>query len=119
MNLNIYGEEALDLFADLLEPATAIIGDKEVAEAARAKNLPRAVKLAIKGHKQEVIEILAALNGEAPEEYAKGMTVLTLPVELLKLLNDPMVQNLFQSQGQRTEEGSSGSATVNTEESGN
>ena len=119
MNLDVHGEEALDLFADLLEPATAIIGDKEVAEAARAKNLPRAVKLAIKGHKREVIEILAALNGEDPEEYAGKMTIFTLPVEVMRLLNDPMIQSLFTSQGQRTEEGSSGSATVNTEESGN
>ena len=73
MKLSEYkGEKALDLLADLFEPATAIMADKEIMNAVRA-NLPKIkiVKTVIKNHKREVIEILAILDGEDPKEYAE------------------------------------------------
>lgn len=119
MKIDVHGEEALDLFAELIEPAAEIMADKDVVEAARGSNKARAVKVAIKAHKPAVIAILAALNGQTPEEYADKMTIFTLPVEAMRLLNDPMVQSLFTSQGQKTEDESSGSVTEGTKASEN
>lgn len=100
-------EENLDLFADLLEPTAAILGDKEIAAVAR-KGEPKVklVKLAIKRHHKEVIELLAGLEGQDPESYVVPGP-LALTAKLLKLVNNPDVQELF-TLGPLTGGGSSG-----------
>jgi hypothetical protein len=118
MKLSEYkGEKALDMLADLIEPATAIMADKEISNAVKA-NLPKIkiVKTAIKNHKPEVIEIMAILDGADPKDYAEKVTLFTLPAKLLEILNDPDLTSLFTSQGQKIET-LSGSATESTEES--
>lgn len=115
MKLSEYeGEQALDILADLIEPATAIMGDKRLAEILQDEKAPksRALAVAIKNHKKEVIEILAVLDGVPVSEYK--VNVFTLPKKLLEILNDPMLTELFRSQGLKTE-ASSGSATENIE----
>lgn len=119
MKLSEYkGEQALDMLADLIEPAAAIMADKEIARIGKSGQ-PRSklIKPAIKNHKQEVIEILAILDGEDPEDYAEKVNLFTLPAKLLEILNDPDLMSLFTLQGQNKEETNSGSATENTEES--
>lgn len=109
---DIKGEAALDVFVNIIDPATEIISDGEIKKLVEA-NAKQAeiVKMAIKNHKKAVIEILAALDGKTPDEYE--VSVLTLPAKLIEILNDPELVNLFQSQGQT--ETSSGSATENIE----
>lgn len=108
-------DEALDLFADLLEPAAEIIGDKEVADILKSGDKPiKAIKVAIKKHKSAVVEVLARIDGVEPSKYE--VNVLTLPVKLIELLNRPEVQELFTSQGQENAAGSFGSVTENTED---
>lgn len=116
MKLSDYkGEQAIDVLVELMEPATAIMADKEVARLAQSKvPVIKIAKAALKNHKKEVIEILAVLDGEDPKEYAEKITVFTLPAKLLEVLNDPMMQSLFSLQGQ-TKEASSTSALENTE----
>ena len=118
MKLSDYkGEQAIDVLVELMEPATAIMADKEIARLVQSKvPVIKIVKAAIKNHKKEVIEILAVLDGEDPEKYAEKVTLFTLPVKLLEVLNDPMMQSLFTSQGQMTEVLST-SAMENTEAS--
>jgi hypothetical protein len=124
MKLSDYkGEEALDVLADIIEPLTMIIADGEIQELAKQKKVPpiKYVKPAIKNHKREVIEILARLNKQSPEDYEKTMTLFTLPLQVLEFINDPEVQNLFTSQIQnlKTPFADSGSVTENTEAKGN
>lgn len=90
----IKGEAAIDVLVDILDPASEIIGDKEIELAVR-NNATRMqiVKIALKNHKKAVIAILAALDGKKPEDYE--VSVLTLPVKLLEVLNDPELVNLF------------------------
>ena len=107
------GEEALDLLADLIEPAAEIMTDKQLVALFRERNMAKAASVAIKGHKRAVLQILALLNGEDPEAYAPS--VFALPKMLLEVLNDPELVDLFSSQGQTEEQTNSGSATVNTE----
>lgn len=113
----IKGEAAIDVLADLIDPMSEIISDKEI-ETLFKMNAPKLklVKTALKKHKKEVIEILAVLDGESPETY--DVNIVTLPLKVLELLNDPMVANLFQSQGQKNQEEHSGSAMGNTEGKG-
>lgn len=116
MKLSEYkGEQALDMLADLIEPAAAIMADPEIARIGKSGQ-PRIkiIKPAIKNHKPEVIEILAILDGADPKDYAEKVNLFTLPAKLLEILNDPDLMSLFTLQGQKTET-SSGSATESTE----
>lgn len=111
------GEEALDVLAELIEPAAAIMSDKDIAEFARKKNRVMLIKTLIKNHKAEVIEVMAVLDREDPRQYAEKVNLFTLPKKLLEVFNDPDVMSLFTSQGQSVEETSSTSAMESTEES--
>lgn len=108
-------EEALDLFADLLEPVAVMLGDKELRDIINRKEpMIRAAAAAIRNHKSEVIQILARLEEVPVEEYR--VNLLALPVKVVRLLNKPEVAELFIGAGQMNVAASSGSATENTED---
>jgi hypothetical protein len=117
MKLSDYrGEKALDILADLIEPASKIFGDKEVAQSYQSGNKLKCVKVAIKNHKKEVIELLAVLDGEDAKTYEEKVTIFTVPIKLLQILNDPELMQAFSSQGQMGDATSSGSVSENIEE---
>lgn len=116
MKLSDYkGEEALEVLADIIEPAAEIFSDKEVVDGFKnpAKRL-KAVSVALRKHKKPVIALLAALERKDPEEYEVG--VLTLPAKLLEILNDKELLELFTSQAQTGDATSSASASESIEE---
>ena len=102
MKLSDYkGEAALDVLADIIEPLTLVMADDEIQKLAKAKApVLKFVKPALKNHKKEIIEILARIENEPIDEYKEKVSVFTLPVQILDLLNEPEVQKLFQSQAQ-------------------
>ena len=111
MKLSEYqGEAALDLLADLIEPAGEIMSDKQIGDIFK-ENRFKAIGLAIKNHKRAVMKILATMDGVPAEEYK--CNVFSLPVKILELLNDPEMIQLFQYQGQTGDANSSGSASEN------
>lgn len=120
---DIKGEEALDVLADIIEPMALILADEDVQKLSKQKNVNALayVKPMIKNHKKEVIEILARLENEEPEEYAKKVTLLTLPMKIVDFINDPEVQSLFhsQEQSQVTSLASSSPAMESIEAEGN
>lgn len=114
MKLSEYQDEAaLDLLADLIEPAGEIMSDKEIGDVFK-ENRFKAIRLAIKNHKNAVMQILATMDGVPVDEYK--CSVFSLPVKILELLNDPALIQLFTYQGQTGDANSSGSASENTEE---
>lgn len=116
------GEEALDVLADIIEPLTYILGDNEMQELAN-KQAPAVayIKPILKNHKKELIEVLARLENESVDEYVKNLSLISLPKQILELINDPEVQSLFhsQEQSQVTPLASSSPATEITEAEGN
>ena len=115
------GEEALDVLADIIEPLTMMLTDEEIQKLA-AKRAPtlKYVSPMIKNHKPELIQILARLECKTVDEYMANLNLITLPKQVLELINDPEVQNLFHSQDQSqvTPLASSGLAMENTEPKG-
>ncbi len=107
------GEQALDVLADLIEPAAEIMADEKIKEAYENKNIASAAKVAIKGHKKAVISIMATLDCVPIEDY--HVNLLTLPMKFLELLNDPELEQLFTLQGQMGDAKSSGSASASAE----
>lgn len=112
--MNRNNEIALDTFADILLPLSNIMSDVRIAEVYKNKEgggMVAAVRAAIKTHKEDIIEILATLDGVPVDEYE--VSVMSLPIKVVKILNDPEVQTAFSGQGQKKKETSSGSATEN------
>lgn len=88
--MSISNYDKMDVFADILEPATMIIADPEVmGMLTRKEPIIRAVKHAIKYHKDEVIEILSRVDGLSPEEYQFDGIKVTF--QMLGFLNRPDV----------------------------
>lgn len=113
----IKGEAAIDALADMLEPIAKIAGDKGFLKEYRSKK-PKImlVKYLLKYHRHSVLEILAILDQKPFDEYMETVNLITLPQQILEMINDPEIAVLFQSQSQ-TDKTSFGSVTESTEAS--
>lgn len=99
---NIRGERVFDVIADLIEPIANIAQDEKAAqffhgvvpkdgqtpEEAVVEKLRESVPALIRGHRGDLTRILAALNGQEPEEYAEAMTLQSLVGDVYDLLTD-------------------------------
>ena len=113
--MNRSNEDKLELFADILEPAGAVILDKEWAAKWQAGDRVGAIRAAIINHKADIIQIMARIDGVAPEEYQ--IDGVALFFRLVTMFNRPdieVVNGLFTSRAQNDGEGASGPATGNT-----
>ena len=111
----IKGVKAWGVMPEIIDPIADIAMDTEFQQMKKAKKPKLFIaKAIIKTHKEALIQILAALEMKDVEEYRKEMTVLSLPMQLMDIMNDEQVAELFGLQSQ-TEETSFGSATENTE----
>ena len=110
-------EEALDLLAQIIEPASEIMSDQKIVGILKSgKPTLFVVAEVLKNHKKSTIEIIAAIHKKKPEEVK--FNVITVTRDILDILNDPQVQQVFTSQSQNLESTSSGSATESTGEDG-
>lgn len=122
---DVKGERTLDVIADIVVPVANIAEDKEAAEMFSRKKAPagadprsfllsrirRILPSLLKGHKKDVIAILAAIEGVTPEAYAEGLDLLKLTTDCVDLFTDEAFTALFIS---AQSEKRSGSAPVNT-----
>ena len=109
------GEEALDLWADLLDPFIQIVGDEKIASMLRAKKPPIVTAREIcKTYKAEAIQILTRIDPTP----VNGLNVLIRLASIIKEVgNDPTVKSFFASAPEeRKDETSSGSVTESIEE---
>ena len=114
--MNRTNEEMLDVFADILEPAAAILTDREWARRYQSGDKAGAIRAAIKTHKREIVEILARFEGRDPAEYR--IDPVSIFVRIASAFNRPdleFVDGLFTSQAQSGEGAPSGPATENIE----
>lgn len=107
-------EEAIELLADILEPTTIILADKDIANIINTKSKIEIITAILKAHKKEVIQILATLDGVKVEDYS--CNVFTLPMKILEIFNDKDIQSFFKSQFQSSDMNAFGSVTENIEE---
>lgn len=89
-------EDALDLLADIMEPAVEILADETVRKTFETENRMKLASVAIKNHKESVMQILARLEGVPREEY--HCTIFTLPAVVLEVLNDGELLGFFTAQ---------------------
>ena len=113
---NFKGREALEVSAALIEPIGNIVTDSEIVALIKARQFHRVAKPMIAKYCDDVIEILAVLNGKPADEFEKEINLLTLPITLFNVITDPDLQKLFTSLAQSADEIASGSAMESTEE---
>lgn len=114
INFEQVNDKSLEIVADIWDPYCALMRDTEFTKL-YTTNLSEAIKYACREHKKEVIEIAAVLEGKKVEEYV--VNPFKLPLTLLTAIGtySKINKDLFTSQGQNTEDASSGSAMVNIE----
>ena len=112
----IQGEEAIDVMAALMSPASIILSDESVKERMQRKNSTMAEVAAYiaKNHKDSVIDMLTILSGKTRNEYVENMSVLSLVQDVIYMFNEPELQELFTGQAQSEGGGHSGPATATT-----
>lgn len=109
-------EDAIELLADLIEPAANILSDKAVQNAFNSDiSKISMAKMILKDHKGDIMEILARLNGKEIGDYhCNPVSVL---VDLMTVLNDKELMDFFAEQQALMNTGDAPlSAVVSTEE---
>lgn len=112
------GEEAIELWANLLDPFVEIVGDKKIATMLRAKMPPlETAKVIIKTYKKQAMQIVLTIDPTPID----GLNLIIRLMEVLKEIGeDPTIQSFFGSSAEaKKEETSTGSAMENTEEGEN
>ena len=94
------GEEALLLMADILEPALIILRDSEFVKEARAGKEATAIKVAIKNHTSEVMEILAIYNEMSVDAFREQCNIASVPKMAMEIMEDKELIGFFTSQAQ-------------------
>lgn len=110
---DVRGERTLEVVADLIGPVASIATDEEVMALFVPKTTPegitpnqyfaqrmaKAVPQLVRGHKDDIVSILATIGGKTPEEYKSGMTLPSLMKDVTELLTDDGFADFFQSLG--------------------
>ena len=122
---DIKGDRTLDVIADLIDPIANIAQDKDVAEMFERKAVPegmeaheffaarmrKCVPALLKCHKQDVITILATIEGVTPEEYADTLSLTKLFTDTMELITDKALID-FLSQPKTTKDADASGAAL-------
>ncbi len=93
-------EEAAEILAEILDPASEIFSDKKFTESLQ-KSPISAVKIALRNHSKAVIDVLSVYDRVPREEYSVNpMEILS---KFIQILNDKDLMGAFTSQEQKTE----------------
>lgn len=107
-----HGEDAIDLWADLIDIGSNIFADPKIIEMARSGVAKITLaKEMIKLHKKEVSDILLRID----DEPIDGLNVILRLVAILNEIGEhPELKDFFDMPSQTTTEESSGSVMENT-----
>ena len=109
---DIRGERVLDVIADMAAPVINIASDKEAVafferrppkegqtpHEALAERMKVAAHVLMKGHRDDLVAILATLDGVTVEEYVEGMTLGSVLMDVFELLTDEAFEDFLSSQ---------------------
>lgn len=112
------GEEAIDLWADLLDPLTEILGDERIAEIVKSgKPKMLIAKEVLKLHKKSAEAIMLRID----DTPINGLNIVIRLINILaEIGQNEEVRSFFgYAEQAKTEDESGGSVTENTEEEEN
>ena len=125
---DIKGDRVFDVIADIIDPIANIASDETASALFKREKLPegmtakafllerarKAIPALLKGHKSDIITVLATIEGVSSKEYRASLTLAKLMQDAAELLTDEAFGELFISAQSGT---SSGSARENIVES--
>ena len=125
---DIKGERAVDVIVDLIGPINNIAADESAADLFRRRKLPDGVSARdfaaqrlsagipalLKGHRADLIKIMAIIKGESEEQVVETMTPVSLVSDVADLITDDYFRLFFGFA--QTKDPSSESALKNTGE---
>lgn len=125
---DVKGDRTLDVIADLIDPIANIAQDKDVAKMFKREKVPEGMEAReffaqriragmpalLRGHKQDLIEILATIEGVEPEEYADELNLMKLIRDFMELVNDETFLGFLVSSQTEKDDGAPGDASVST-----
>lgn len=125
---DVKGDRVFDVIADIIDPIANIAEDDVASALFKREKLPdgmtakafllerarKAVPALLKGHKSDIITVLATIEGVSADDYRASLTLAKLMQDTAELLTDEAFGELFISAQSGT---SSGSAQENTVES--
>ena len=125
---DIKGDRVFDVIADIIDPIANIASDETASAIFKREKLPegmtakaflmerarKAVPALLKGHKSDIITVLATIEGTSADDYRASLTLAKLMQDTSEMLTDEAFGELFISAQSGT---SSGSAQENTTES--
>lgn len=99
---DVKGDRTLDVIADLIDPIANIAQDEDVSEMFKRQTVPEGMEAReffaarmrkgmpalLKGHKGDVISILATIEGVSPEEYTKSLNLAKIIKDFTELVTD-------------------------------
>ena len=123
---DIQGDRVFDVIADIIDPIANIAEDEKASAMFRREKLPegmtvkqfatqrarKSLPALLKGHKGDIVAILAAIEGVSTDAYNGALNLVKLMRDAAELLTDDAFTALFLS---AQSENSSGSAQENTE----
>lgn len=106
---DIQGERVFDVIADIIDPIANIAEDEQASAMFRREKLPegmaakefmmqrarKALPALLKGHKGDIIAILASIEGVSAESYKGALNLVKLMRDATELLTDEAFGALF------------------------
>lgn len=108
---DIKGDRVLDVIADIIDPIANMVQDKDIAAMFKreavpegmdardffAKRMCKGLPVLLKGHKADIIAIMAAIEGVTPEQYAASLDLPKLFTDVMELVTDDAFLNFLSS----------------------
>ena len=108
---DIKGDRVLDVIADIIDPIANMVQDKDVAAMFKreavpegmdardffAKRMCKGLPVLLKGHKADIIAVMAAIEGVTPEQYAESLDFPKLFTDVMELVTDDALLDFLSS----------------------
>lgn len=126
---DIKGDRVLDVIADVIDPIANMVQDEDVAAMFKreavpdgmgardffAKRMRKGLPVLLKGHKADIIAVMAAIEGVTPGQYAASLDFPRLFTDVMELVTDDVFLNFLSSSETGKGAGAPGSASASSE----
>lgn len=126
---DIKGDRVLDTIADIIDPIANIVQDGDVAAMFERKAVPegtdardffakrmrKGMPVLLKGHKADIIAIMAAIEGVTPGQYAASLDFPKLFTDVMELVTDDAFLDFLSSPGTGRDADAPGAASESSE----
>lgn len=126
---DIKGDRVLDVIADIIDPIANMMQDKDVSAMFKREAVPdgmgardffaqrmrKGLPVLLRGHKADVIAVMAAIEGVTPEQYAASLDFPKLFTDVMELVTDDALLDFLSSSETERGAGVPGSVSASSE----